>query len=57
MKIEVEIKSKHGINLFYPVCDKAKAFAAIACNITLTDYTINLIKRLGYEIIIINEKK
>jgi len=50
MNIVVEIKSNYGTEAIYPVCDKAKEFAAIAGTRTLTRGTIERIKTLGFEV-------
>jgi hypothetical protein len=50
VNIEVIIEPKYGKWVYYPACDKAKAFAAIAGTKTLTDETLAQIKKLGYEI-------
>lgn len=50
MNIEVIIEPQYGKWVYYPACDKAKAFAAIARTKTLTDDTLTQIKKLGYEI-------
>jgi len=50
MKIEVIIEPQYGKWVYYPMCEKAKAFAAIAGTKTLTDATLVQIKNLGYEI-------
>ncbi len=50
MNIEVIIEPQYGKWVYYPACDKAKAFAAIARTKTLTDDTLVQIKKLGYEI-------
>lgn len=52
MKITVEIKNVYGQDKIYPVCDKAQIFAEIAGTTTLLRRNINLIKCLGYEVII-----
>lgn len=49
-QIEVIIEPKYGRWVYYPLCDSAKAFAAIAGTKTLTDETLTQIKKLGYEI-------
>jgi hypothetical protein len=49
-KIEVIIEPQYGKWVYYPVCDGAKAFAAIAGTKTLTEPTLVQIKKLGYEI-------
>ena len=30
MEIVIEIKNVYGVEMFYPICDKAKLFASIA---------------------------
>ena len=37
-KIIIEKKTKYGNELFYPVCDKAKAFADLMGSVTLPDH-------------------
>lgn len=49
-QIEVIIEPKYGKWVYYPSCDDAKTFAAIAGTKTLTDDTLANIKKLGYEI-------
>ena len=49
-QIEVIIEPQYGRWVYYPVCDDAKAFAAIAGTKTLTEPTLVQIKKLGYEI-------
>ena len=48
--IEVRVKDVYGNQMIYPVCDAAKVFAAIAGTKTLTQHTLLLIKKLGYDI-------
>lgn len=50
MKIEVIIEPQYGKWVYYPMCENAKAFAAIAGTKTLTEDTLVQIKKLGYEI-------
>lgn len=50
MNIVIQVKSNYGALTAYPVCEKAKLFAAIAGTKTLTTQTLQQIKRLGYEI-------
>ena len=52
MEITVKIKSVYGTDKVYPVGDRAKMFASIADTVTLTSYTIDKIKALGYMIIV-----
>lgn len=49
-QIEVIIEPKYGKWVYYPACENAKAFAAIAGTKTLTDATLVQIKNLGFEI-------
>ena len=44
------IEPQSGKWVYSPVCDAAKAFAAIAGTKTLTEPTLVQIKKLGYEI-------
>lgn len=57
MNIQVKLKVVYGNELIYPVCQSAKAFAAIANKKTLTNYEIQIIKTLGYTIEVVTEKK
>lgn len=57
MFIEVKIKTVYGVEKIYPVCDKARTFAGIAGQTTLTRATINGIKALGYTITVIQDVK
>ena len=52
MTITVEIKNIYGNQTVYPVCDTAKALAALTGNKTLTDHAIRIIKNMGYTIAI-----
>lgn len=49
-EIYVRIKDVYGAKNIYPVCDKAHLFANIAATKTLTQHTIEHIKKLGYTI-------
>jgi hypothetical protein len=51
MTITVQIKNVYGNVLIYPICDKAKAFAAIANQKTLSQATLWQIKALGFTVI------
>jgi len=48
MTIKIEIKRVYGNVVAYPVCDKAKLFAAIAGTSTLTSAALKRIQSLGY---------
>jgi hypothetical protein len=41
----------YGKNTFYPLCEKAKLFAAIAGTKTLTAEVLGGIKELGYKLV------
>ena len=57
MTIEVRIKNVYGTEKIYPVCDKARAFAGIAGQLTLTHNTIKGIKELGYRVVVVQDVK
>ena len=50
LQITVEVRSVYGTDTIYPVCEKAKAFAAIAGTKTLTVAVVKQIMALGYEV-------
>jgi hypothetical protein len=50
MSITIAIKNVYGNQTIYPVCEKAKIFAALAGTKTLTVQAIAQIKLLGYAI-------
>lgn len=50
MQIVVTIRNVYGNEQIYPVCDAAKAFAAIAGTRTLTRETLKHVRALGYQI-------
>ena len=50
MQIIVEVRNVYGNDLIYPVCQKAKTFADIAGQTTLTQRNIRFIKSLGYAV-------
>ena len=50
MKLVVSKKNVYGIERVYPVCSKAKLFAAISGNKTLLPEVIEQIKKLGYNL-------
>lgn len=48
MAIQVSIKSVYGKETIYPVCEKAKIFASLVEQSTLTRTDISRIKALGF---------
>ena len=54
--IHVRVMDVYGRQVVYPVCDKAKVFAAIADTKTLTETNLRRIKKLGYEIHVIPQE-
>ena len=56
MKLVVSKKNVYGIERVYPVCNKAKIFAAISGNKTLLPEVIEQIKKLGYNLTTESEK-
>jgi hypothetical protein len=48
--ITVEIKDQYGNKVFYPACEDAMRFAAIAGTTTLTERVLMCVKGLGYDI-------
>ena len=48
--VYVEKKTVYGNELVYPVCEKAKRFAILTGQKTLSDGAIFQIKRLGYSV-------
>ena len=50
LSIEVRVKSNYGSEAIYPVGKPAELFATLAGTRTLTRPTIEVIKRLGYEV-------
>lgn len=55
MKIQVQLKNVYGNTTIYPICDKAKLFAALVGQKTLTARDIKHIKDLGYSVDVIQE--
>ena len=50
-QIKVKIKNNYGVDIVYPICQKAKLFAQIAGTTTLPLRVLTDIMFLGYEII------
>jgi hypothetical protein len=57
MSIQIEFKHAYGKEWIYPVCNKAKLFAELIGQKTLTRENIGLIKQLGYKIEIVQEPR
>jgi hypothetical protein len=49
-KILVRVDRVYGRPAVYPVCEKAKCLAEIACTATLTAYTLKKAAELGFEV-------
>lgn len=52
MQITVMRKNVYGNDLIYPVCDKAECLTMLAGTKTLTPYQIQIIKALGYKVLV-----
>jgi hypothetical protein len=50
LTITVEAREVYGHTKYYPLCDKAKTFAAIANTTTITEAVVKRIKALGYTV-------
>lgn len=48
--ITILIKQSYGRTIYYPQCDDAKTFAALAGQTTLTTANIKHIQKLGYTV-------
>jgi hypothetical protein len=55
MKIIINIREVYGVPKAYPVCEQAKVFARIAGTETLTNKTLALIAKLGYEVELVSK--
>ena len=56
MVIQVRVKNVYGNETIYPVCDKAKTFAAMVKQSTLTRTDIKHIKALGFAVEVVTDK-
>lgn len=54
--IRVQIKIVYGNELIYPVCEAAQLFTALTRKKSLDRHDIQLIKDLGYEVIVESAK-
>lgn len=52
MKITVLIKNVYGNETIYPACETAKKFATLTGKKTFSMNDINLIKTLGYSVVV-----
>lgn len=55
MQVQVQIKNIYGNQTIYPVCEKAKVFASMVGQKTLTTRDIEHIKKLGYTVQVVQE--
>ncbi len=56
MSIQVTIRNVYGNQTIYPSCEKAKVFAKMLGQTTLTGDDIQYIKAIGFEIEVVAEK-
>ncbi len=47
-EITVQVRTVYGVDLVYPVCDKARTFARLAGTTTLTRRSLEIIKDAGW---------
>ena len=52
LQIVVRLKTNYGSQVIYPSCDRAKGFAKLLNQETLTPQNIRVIKELGYEVVV-----
>ena len=52
LQIVVRLKTNYGSQVIYPSCDRAKGFAKLLNQETLTPHNIRVIKELGYEVVV-----
>lgn len=56
MNILIEVRQVYGNTLYYPACEKAKAFCQLTNAKTLSQSAIAIIRRLGYDIEVVTPK-
>lgn len=56
MEILVEIKNVYGQDKIYPLCEKAKIFAKMVGQQTLTNLDVKNIKELGYTVNVLQKQ-
>jgi hypothetical protein len=54
--VEVEARNVYGAVKFYPICDIACKLASLAGTTTLTPKALRLIRSMGFEVIIEQQK-
>jgi len=52
VQIQVQIKTVYGKEAIYPVCEQGKLFAALTGTKTLSRQNLEMIKALGFEIVV-----
>jgi hypothetical protein len=55
-QIVILAKEVYGRQMFYPVCDTSRLFAAIADRATLSEVNVRRIRQLGYEVTVTHPK-
>jgi hypothetical protein len=53
MQILVTIGHQYGQQVVHPACEHARTFCELAATRTLTPRTIELVKRLGYKVVVV----
>ena len=56
MKVQIHIKSRAGQDFYYPACEKAELLLSFGKNKTFSVSDLDRIKRLGFEIEIVDLK-
>jgi len=56
MEIKVKLKSVFGVQRIYPVCEKAEIFRKMTQAATLMPKILELIKELGYKIVVVQDE-
>ena len=56
MQIEVKIKNVYGNERIYPVCQNARLFCNLTKTETITFQSLDVIKALGYKIVVVQEQ-
>jgi len=56
MQIEVKIKNVYGVQRIYPICANALLFCQLTKTETITSHALDIIKALGYKIVVVQEQ-